>query len=227
MLYFYTFAKTFPKPFLCAKKMLQSYKSACTKKDIPKAKDVFLSGRTGILRRAAFIVGFAAVPDLLRADVIHEQGRLQNGCSAYALFYLDIQHVLDSTGLFLEQLERQAVGQLHPFFGLALDVMDTLDSKHFPEDFGHILDNDAEMMSLSRFIVFWRGHKLHATLEPDHLEMTIFFLAARFYHAEDFLKKIFGPFNISHRHGAVFQIRLSCHVFTFFLYAPIDLIQNS
>ena len=30
------FAKTFLKPFLCAKKMLQSYKSACTKKDIPK-----------------------------------------------------------------------------------------------------------------------------------------------------------------------------------------------
>jgi len=137
-----------------------------------------------------------------------------------SLFYfakdiIPYQHVLDSTGLFLEQLERQAVGQLHPFFGLALDVMDTLDSKHFPEDFGHILDNDAEMMSLSRFIVFWRGYKLHATLEPDHLEMTIFFLAARFCHAEDFLKKIFGPLNISHRHGAVFQIRLSCHVFTF------------
>lgn len=51
-------------------------------------------------------------------DVMHEQGRLQNGCSVYALFYLDIQHVLDSTGLFLEQLERQAVGQLHPFSGL-------------------------------------------------------------------------------------------------------------
>ena len=192
------------------------------KKRHPKGKGCLLSGGTGVLRRAAFIVGFAAVPDFLRVDGVKEKCRLQNGCSVYALFYLDIQHVLDSTGLFLEQLERQAVGQLHPFFGLALDVMDTLDSKHFPEDFGHILDNDAEMMSLSRFIVFWRGHKLHATLEPDHLEMTIFFLAARFCHAEDFLKKIFGPLNISHRHSAVFQIRLSCHVFTFFLYAPID-----
>ncbi|WP_337475672.1 hypothetical protein, partial [Mitsuokella jalaludinii] len=141
----------------------------------------------GVIYAATLSV--SASSDLLRADVIHKQGRLQNSCSAYALFYLDIQHILDSTGLFLEQLERQAVGQLHPFFGLALDVMDTLDSKHFPEDFGHILDNDAEMMSLSRFIVFWRGYKLHATLEPDHLDMTIFFLAARFCHAEDFLKK--------------------------------------
>ena len=91
-----------------------------------------MSGRTGISRRAAFIVGFAAVPDFLRADVIHEQGRLQNGCSVYALFYLDIQHVLDSTGLFLEQLERQAVGQLHPFFGLALEVLDNVDRNHVP-----------------------------------------------------------------------------------------------
>ena len=76
-LYFYTFAKIFPKPFLCAKKMLQSYRSACTKKDIPKAKDVFLSGRTGISRRAAFIVGFAAVPDFLRVDGVKEKCRLQ------------------------------------------------------------------------------------------------------------------------------------------------------
>ena len=37
-----------------------------------------MSGRTGILRRAAFIVGFAAVPDFLRVDGVKEKCRLQS-----------------------------------------------------------------------------------------------------------------------------------------------------